>query len=352
MRIPTPATPSALDPYDYPYPPEVVALTPAHPRDSARLLVVGPDAHTDAVFRDIGEYLPAGCVLVMNDTKVIPARITVQKKTGGAVELLLVGRERGGVVALANKRLTPGDVLRGPARSRWQVLGEAPEKGWRIRPSLALSKLDAFLLKHGQTPLPPYMKQSPLSERERRREYQSVLATINGSVAAPTASLHFTKGLLSRLRRQGIEVITVTLHVGLGTFAPVTDEHLRTGTLHSEHFALSASAAKALARAKKEGKPIIPVGTTALRAIESAADANGRIAKRSGETRLFIREGYRFRLADGLITNFHVPRSSLLMLVGALLGRQRLLRLYRYALGAGYRFFSFGDAMLVVPRQR
>ena len=342
---------TSLDAYDYAFPPEAVALTPAHPRDAARLLVVREDGETDAAFRDLGDHLPPGAVLVLNDTKVVPARVMVRKPTGGAVELLLVGREGSCVVALANKRLAPGDVLTGAARSQWTVLEEA-EKGWKIRTSVPRAKFDAFLLKHGQTPLPPYMKQSPLSERERRREYQSVLAHTRGSVAAPTASLHFTKALLAKLRRRGVRIITITLHVGLGTFAPVTDEHLRTGKLHAERYFLTAAAATALAAAKREGRPIIPVGTTALRAIESAADVRGHIVRRSGETRLFIREGYRFRLADGLITNFHVPRSSLLMLVSALVGRERLMALYRGAIARGYRLFSFGDAMLVVPWKR
>lgn len=341
-------TPAALDAFAYAFPKEAVALAPAHPRDSARLLVVDKHDAMDAVFRDIGDYLPPRAVLVLNDTKVIPARLHVRKATGGGVELLCTGRERGAVVALANKRLAPGDVLAGPAGSRWTVLREG-EGGWRIRPSCGMRALDAFLLRHGTTPLPPYMKHSPLSESARRREYQSVVARAQGSVAAPTASLHFTKALLARLRRRGVRIVTVTLHVGLGTFAPVTEEHLRTGALHPERFSLTARAATALMAAQREGRPIIAVGTTALRAIESAADERGRIVRRSGTTRIFIREGYRFRCAQGLITNFHVPRSSLLMLVSALIGRERLLALYQGAVERGYRLFSFGDAMLVLP---
>lgn len=299
-------------------------------------------------FRNIGRYLPANALLVLNDTKVIPARLQLTKPTGGRVDVLCVARGKGIVSVLANKPLAEGMCLRLPGRRFFTVIRRTG-KTWDLRPSFPLRQLDALLQSSGTTPLPPYIKNTPLTERQLRREYQSVWAEKRGSVAAPTASLHFTAGLLRKLQKQGITVVHVTLHVNLGTFAPVTDEHLRTGKLHTESYVISPSAARAITAARKVKRPIIAVGTTAARALESAADSRGVLQRLQGSTDLFIREGYRFRLVEGLITNFHVPKSSLLMLVAALIGRSRVLQVYQEAIHRGFRLFSFGDGMLILP---
>ena len=207
--------------------------------------------------------------------------------------------------------------------------------------------MNALFEKYGNAPIPPYIKHTPLSSAELKKQYQTVFAKNSGSIAAPTASLDFTKRLLEKLRKTGISTQFVTLHVGLGTFAPLTEENITQGKLHKERYAIDSKTAAFLNRAKKEGRPIIAVGTTAVRALETASDKKGKLAKLSGETDIFIREGYRFRFTDGIITNFHVPRSSLLMLVSAFVGRERLFELYRKAMKKKFSFFSFGDGMLL-----
>jgi S-adenosylmethionine:tRNA ribosyltransferase-isomerase len=335
--------------FDYAFPKDRIATAPASPRDSSRLLVcqrnVGPVAET--TFRRLADHLPAGALLVFNRTKVVPARIEVRRATGGRVRLLITGTERGKVLALADRRLRAEEKLVVSSRIGFTVVGPVGHQ-YALRPSFPLTSLEKVLDRYGLTPLPPYMKTSPLTEKARRAKYQSVFADRRGSVAAPTASLHFTTRLLAELSRRGFKSVFVTLHVGLGTFAPLTEEQLRTGKLHSERFEIDDGAASAIDRARREGRPVIAVGTTALRALESAADVRGRVRKSSGETMLFIRPGYRFRAVDGLITNFHVPRSSLLMLVSALGGKTAIKECYRLAIADGYRLFSFGDAMLII----
>ncbi|TSC78789.1 MAG: S-adenosylmethionine:tRNA ribosyltransferase-isomerase [Candidatus Peregrinibacteria bacterium Gr01-1014_25] len=337
-----------LERFAFTVPPSLITRRPARPRDSARLLVY--DRRTKKVawdiFRNIGRYLPPRALLVLNDTKVIPARLPVRRKTGGRIDLLLLSSGGGRIHALSPKRLREGEKLMIEPRCFLRVL-KRDAAGWILEPSFPLTRLRAILRRRGRTPLPPYMADSPLREGERRREYQSVFARSDGSVAAPTASLHFTKPLLKRLQRDGIELATLTLHVGLGTFAPVTGDQLAHGSLHGERYIIPTKTCRALQKAQNEHRPIIAVGTTALRALESAADARGRVARPRGTTTLFIREGYRFRLVDGLITNFHVPRSSLLMLVSTLVGRRMLLSLYARAIRRKMRLFSFGDAMLI-----
>jgi S-adenosylmethionine:tRNA ribosyltransferase-isomerase len=340
-----------LAPFAYTFPPSAIAQAPASPRDASKVAVVNPQTGRIAwdVFRNIGAYLPANALLVFNDTKVIPARMRVRKPTGGAIDLLCIGTERGCVMALANKAIDPGTRLTLPNGSCLTVVARKGTS-WRLRPDFPLRDLRGLLEASGRTPLPPYIKQSPLPESRLRRVYQSVWARVPGSVAAPTASLHFTKRLLGRLKRQGIGIVHITHHVNLGTFATLTDEQLAAGSLHEETYVINPAAAKSIEAAKKAGRPIIAVGTTVVRALESSADARGRIIRRRGSTTLFIREGYRFQLVAGLITNFHVPRSSLLMLVAAFMGRERLLRVYRMAVRRGFRLFSFGDAMVVLPQ--
>jgi S-adenosylmethionine:tRNA ribosyltransferase-isomerase len=298
-------------------------------------------------FADLGRHLPVGSVLVFNRTKVIPARFRVTKPTGGQAELLYIGQADGLVSVMSNRRLTSGSRLRLADRHSFTVV-DRPGKLYRLRPEFSASRLMTLLEKYGRAPLPPYIKESPLTEAERRRQYQTVFAKERGSVAAPTASLHFSRRLLADLRRQGIEQRYITLHVGLGTFAPVTEQQLASGRLHVEEYRIAPRTAAWLNQAKRAGRPIVAVGTTVCRALESAADEYGQLQRLAGQTDLFIREGYRFRFIDGLITNFHVPKSSLTMLVAALIGRDRLLETYAQAIQEQFRLFSFGDGMLVV----
>ncbi len=335
--------------YDFEFPKELIAQKPAKPRDSARLLVYDRKLKKTAwdTFAHLPKYLPPRSVLVLNRTKVVPARLAVTKESGGRARLLYVrtaGRE---LVFLSDRKLAAGSRVRVNQGIYFEVAGQAGSE-YDLRPSFPVARIFRVLEKYGQTPIPPYIKNSPLKEKDLRREYQAVFAKTKGSVAAPTASLHFTPALLAKLRRAGHEVRFVTLHVNLGTFAPLTAENLRTGKLHAEFYEMDAATARALTRARTEGRPIIPVGTTVLRTLESAADARGRLRKLSGETRLFIRPGYEFRFTDRLVTNFHVPGSSLLLLTEALLGRKTLENAYKQAIRRRFRLFSFGDGMLIL----
>ncbi|TSC60395.1 MAG: S-adenosylmethionine:tRNA ribosyltransferase-isomerase [Parcubacteria group bacterium LiPW_15] len=338
---------SVLKKYDYKFPSEAVANKPAHPRDSAKLLVY--DRKTKAVnfdtFKNLGKYLPVGSVLVLNDTKVLPARLPLKKETGGVVKILYLETVGKNIKALSPKKLKVGEKLLLPD-GKYFVITDVQDGEYLLRPSFNAREIYSVLKKYGETPLPPYIKNVPLTEKKIREEYQTVFAKVLGSVAAPTASLHFTKGLLNSLKKEGVKIVYVTLHVGLGTFAPLTEENLKTGKLHEEYYEISPKAASALNDAKKNGKRIIPVGTTALRTLESAS-VGGKLKKLFGETELFIKEGDRLKFSDGLITNFHVPRSSLLMLVSALLGHKKLFELYRLAIEKKFRLFSFGDGMLI-----
>lgn len=337
-----------LEKFAYDFPKAQIAIKPAHPRDSAKLLIYKRRTKTVEwdTFRNIGKYIPKNSVLVLNKTKVIPARLTLTKTTGGKVRLLYIRHDGAHVYGMLDKQVHPGTKL---SLSGGLVFTVEKKNGavWTFTPSFKTGGILRVLLTHGDTPIPPYIKNTTLTEKELRREYQTVFAKTLGSVAAPTASLHFTKRLLKRLKKIGIRIEYVTLHVGLGTFAPVTEEHLKNGALHFEEYSIDARAADILNRAKKEKRTIVAVGTTALRALESAANKDGKIVKMEGETGLFIREGYRFKFADALVTNFHVPRSSLLMLVAAMTGRERLLELYQRAIKRGFRLFSFGDAMFI-----
>jgi len=336
-----------LNKYDYRFPAELIANKPAHPRDSAKLLVY--DRKTEAVnfdtFKNLGKYLPVGSVLVLNDTKVLPARLPLKKETCGAVKILYLETVGKNIKALSPKKLRVGEKLLLPD-GKYFTVTDVRDGEYLLRPSFNAKEIYSVLKKYGETPLPPYIKNVPLTEKKIREEYQTVFAKVLGSVAAPTASLHFTKGLLNNLKKQGVKTVYVTLHVGLGTFAPLTEENLKTGKLHAEYYEISPKTALALNDAKKNGKRIIPVGTTALRTLESAC-VGGKLKKLSGETELFIKEGDSVKFVDGLITNFHVPRSSLLMLAAALLGRKKLFELYRLAIDKKFRLFSFGDGMLI-----
>lgn len=334
--------------YDYVLPPELVAQAPASPRDSSRLLSY--DRKTGRTgfgrFADLPDRLPPGAVLVFNQTKVLPARLVLKKATGGKAVVLYVGTEKKTIKVLADRRLDVGSRLNLNDGTSF-VVSRHEGKYYFLRPSFPTARIGRVLELHGLTPLPPYIKNSPLSESDKKKKYQTVFARRPGSVAAPTASLHFTRRLLRRLRSRGCAVRFVTLHVNLGTFAPLTEAQLRRGRLHEESYEIDRVTAAFLNAAKRAGRPVIAVGTTVARTLEAAADGRGRLRRLKGTTDIFIREGRRFLFIDGLITNFHVPRSSLMMLVAALVGRERLLELYRRAIAERLRFYSFGDAMLL-----
>ncbi len=338
--------------YDYALPPESIAQTPAQPRDSARLLVLTRDTgcHEHAQVRDLPRFLRAGDLLVVNATRVLPARLRGRKATGGAVEALLLdaapdaaGRYR--ALLRTNGRLRPGLKFR--CESAEATLdAELLEvlTGGEVLLSFA-GAASPFSL--GETPLPPYIRR-PCAEVCDELHYQTIFAREAGSVAAPTAGLHFTHALLEELRRAGIACVEVVLHVGYGTFKPLRDEDLARGRLHSEPFWLPPACAEAVHRTRACGGRVVAVGTTTARVLESCAEANGRVRAGHGTTDLFLRPGSCFRAVDALLTNFHLPRSSLLLLAAAFAGREFLLAAYRAAIERDYRFYSYGDAMLIV----
>lgn len=334
--------------YNYNLPVDCIAKTPAIPRPSAKLLVVEKKNNKliHDTFFNLGKYLPPQAVLVLNNTKVMPARLYVTKPTGGKVELLYIESKNGKLFFLANRQLKINDELLLKKGHKFKVIDHQGSH-YTLEPMFKIGKLADFFIKYGYTPLPPYLKDSPLSEKYRRTYYQTVFAHEFGSVAAPTASLHFTKKLLADLKKQGIALEYVTLHVNLGTFAPLQEENIKKQSLHLERYFIEAGTAERLMRYKKQGRPIIAVGTTVARTLESASSARGKLRVGSNTTQLFISPGYKWKFVDGLVTNFHVPKSSLLMLVAGLIGRTKLLNIYKSALKLKYRFFSFGDGMLI-----
>lgn len=332
--------------FDYNLPPEYIAQTPLEPRDSSRLLVLHRDAGRleHAVFRDIGRYLHPGDLLVLNQTRVIPARLFARKETGGRVELLLLHRVDGETweCLVGGKKMKTGARLRveenGPGAEIVEVLDGARRLVRFDRP------IELYLPRLGHVPLPPYIHE-PLQNPER---YQTVYAHAPGSAAAPTAGLHFTPRLLDELQAQGIRLAYVTLHVGLDTFAPVTENDPAEHKIHTEWCELPQAAADAINQTRQLGGRIIAVGTTSVRTIESAAVGRDIISTYSGPTSLYILPGHQFKLVDAMLTNFHLPRSTLLMLVSAFAGRENILAAYETAKREGYRFYSFGDAMLIL----
>jgi S-adenosylmethionine:tRNA ribosyltransferase-isomerase len=378
---------------DYELPQELIASRPANERDGARLLVLdggecashdgaasgpiprdpkGPWVH--AAVRDLAELLAPGSLLVLNDTRVIPARLLGRKESGGRVEIFLVRRlgaqtvEEGGRVfpaerwqalGRASKPLRPGariTLARAraapavPAALSVRIEGRVDEGGllevvlFSPSDTPIATALEAF----GHVPLPPYLRRT--DEETDRERYQTVFARVPGAVAAPTAGLHLSSALLDRIRARGIDVSTLTLHVGLGTFQPVMVADLDDHPMHAERFEIPFETAAAIDRARARRAPVIAVGTTVVRALESAALPAGRVRAGAGETRLLIQPGYSFRVVDQLLTNFHLPQSTLLALVAAFAGRARTLAAYRAAIEARYRFFSYGDAMLIRSR--
>ncbi|SNT18013.1 tRNA preQ1(34) S-adenosylmethionine ribosyltransferase-isomerase QueA [Jannaschia aquimarina] len=346
-----------LSDFDFNLPEDLIATRPARPRSSARLMVVEPDRTTDAVVTDLVDWLRPGDRLVLNDTKVIPARLTgerVRETRDGSgrarVELTLVeARADGSWEALGKpmRKMRVGDLLQFNGLSaEVQSLGERIV----VRFDAEGDALDAALERAGDMPLPPYIASKRQPDRQDRDDYQTIWARHAGAVAAPTASLHFDAPLLEALRARGVSFTEVTLHVGAGTFLPVKVEDVTTHRMHAEWGEVTPQAAEDIAKTRDDGGRVIPVGTTALRLIESAARGGG-IAPFRGETDIFIYPGFEFRVADGLMTNFHLPQSTLLMLVSALMGRERMLRAYAHAVENRYRFFSYGDASLLLPRR-
>ena len=331
----------------YELPEELIAQTPAEPRDSSRLLVYNraADSVEHRIFRDITQYLKAGDVLVVNNTKVLPARIYACTEHGGHVEVLLLKRidiEKWEVLVKPGKKCRIGTKLIVNDRLSLTVEG-ITDSGERIVRFACDGVFEEVLEEVGSMPLPPYIKQK-LKDKNR---YQTVYARYEGSAAAPTAGLHFTPELLQQLQDMGVELAYVTLHVGLGTFRPVKVENVKEHHMHSEYYQVSAEAAEKINRAKKNGHRVICVGTTSCRTVESACDENGHLEECCDNTDIFIYPGYRFKVLDALITNFHLPESTLVMLVSALAGREHVLAAYEEAVKEKYRFFSFGDAMLV-----
>ncbi len=342
--------------FDYELPAERIAQQPARPRDAARLLVHDPAGRgtEHRHVRDLDEILRAGDLLVVNDTRVRPARLCGQRATGGLVELLLLeAREDGRWRALARPaaRLRAGEELElegGRAIARPVERGSGGEWIVELRDS-AGGDVEPLLERVGRMPLPPYIRRprgvDPLRELDRE-DYQTVFARELGAVAAPTAGLHFTPELLERLERVGIERAALTLHVGEGTFRPVAVEDTDAHEMHAESYELPASTVDAVARCRERGGRVVAVGTTSVRVLETCA-RSGELRAEVGDTRLFLTPGSSFRVVDVLLTNFHLPRSTLLMLVSAFVGRERMLALYAEAIERGYRFYSFGDAMLL-----
>ena len=335
--------------FDYELPEELIAQTPIEKRDESRLMVLDREKQTieHRKFKNIIEYLKPGDVLVRNNTKVIPARIYGKKETGANVEFLLLHNIEGDIweciVRPGNKLHIGTKVIFGDGLLKAEIL-DIMEGGTRKVKFYYNGIFNEILDKIGLMPLPPYIHEE-LKEKDR---YQTVYAKYEGSAAAPTAGLHFTEELFEDLRKKGIEVANVTLHVGIGTFRPVKEETVEEHKMHTEHFYIKKEDVEKINNAKKEGRRVIAVGTTSCRVLESIADENGFVKETEEDTGIFIYPGYKFKCIDGLITNFHLPQSTLLMLVSALAGKEYIMKAYKEAVKEKYRFFSFGDAMVII----
>jgi len=347
-----------LSDFDFDLPDELIATRPANPRSSARLLVAEGDTITDAVVRDLTQWLRPGDRLVLNDTKVIPARLSgartresAQGVTQAQIEITLLEPRPGGLwAALVKplKKLREGETV--VFSEALSATLEAREGGQGLlRFNLEGEDFDAALAEAGAMPLPPYIAAKRAADAQDKTDYQTVWAERTGAVAAPTASLHFDAGLLAALEAHGVAFTKVTLHVGAGTFLPVKVDDVTTHKMHGEWGEVSESAAAEIAATKAAGGRVIPVGTTALRLLETAARDSGAIAPWRGVTDIFIYPSFAFRVTDALMTNFHLPKSTLMMLVSALMGRERMMGIYEHAISERYRFFSYGDSSLLIP---
>ena len=339
--------------FDYELPEELIAQDPLEDRSSSRLMVLDRETgeFEHKVFKDIIDYLNPGDCLVLNNTKVIPARLYGAKEgTNARIELLLLKRKENDVwetLVKPGKKAKPGTrIVFGDGLLVGEII-DIVDEGNRLIKFHYEGIFEEILDKLGQMPLPPYITH----ELKDKNRYQTVYAKYDGSAAAPTAGLHFTKELLEQVKAKGIKIAEVTLHVGLGTFRPVKVDNILDHHMHSEFYMVSKEAADTINTAKKEGHRVISVGTTSTRTLESAADENGILRECSGWTEIFIYPGYSFKVIDGLITNFHLPQSTLVMLVSALAGREHVLNAYKEAVKERYRFFSFGDAMFIKPHE-
>ena len=345
-----------VDLFDFDLPPERIALHPARPRDSAKLLHVPSDGpFEDRIVRDLPALLRRGDLLVVNDTRVIAAALSGVRRARAdgvdvAMEVNLHKREapdRWRAFAKPGKRLRVGDIVAFGAELSAMVAAKSDAGDITLAFDRAGAALDAAIATTGAMPLPPYILAQRAREAEDAENYQTLFAAQPGAVAAPTAGLHFTRELLTRLDALGVERATVTLHVGAGTFLPVKSDDTADHVMHAEWREIGVDAAAAINRARQEGRRVIAVGTTALRSVESAADSDGHVTVQAGDTDIFITPGYRFRAVDALWTNFHLPRSTLFMLVSAFAGLERMRAAYAHAIVHDYRFYSYGDACLL-----
>lgn len=341
-----------LTDFNYTLPPELIAQRPAEQRTESRLMSLDRSGGTigEKSFHEICGFFREGDLLVVNDTRVIPARLFGMKDTGGRIEIFLVKRlPRDGqfweCLARSSKKPRPGSsvILNEGVSARIEgdgvdgnlIISFAPEEGF-----------EDWLERSGNIPLPPYIRR-PAAMEDRER-YQTVFARVKGAVAAPTAGLHFTDGLMDEIRGKGVEIAPLTLHVGLGTFQPVREDDISLHRMHREYYAISEATASAVNKRKKSGGRVLALGTTTTRALEYAGSPDGTVPSGEGEADIFIMPGYRFKVIDGLITNFHLPCSTLLMLVAAFAGRESILRAYEEAVRRRFRFFSYGDAMIII----
>ena len=346
-----------LDDFDFDLPEELIATRPAKPRSSARLLHAVGGSFRDMHVHDLPDLLGPGDRLILNDTKVIPARLfgrrwrdSAQGRVSAKIEVTLLEPQADGswsALAKPLRKLAPGESVDFDAGLSAEVVGL--EGGLRLRFNLAGEAFDAALNQAGAMPLPPYIAAKRPADSQDKDDYQTIWARNQGAVAAPTASLHFDEPLIEALKARGVSFTFVTLHVGAGTFLPVTVEDVTTHRMHAEWGEVTETAAAEMNATRAAGGRIIPVGTTALRLIETAACEDGSMQAWQGDTDIFIYPGYRFRITDGLMTNFHLPKSTLLMLVSALMGEETIKSLYNHAVAEKYRFFSYGDASLLFP---
>ena len=332
----------------YYLPEELIAQTPAEPRDSSRLLVYFKDTGKveHRLFRDITEYFHEGDLIVVNDTKVLPARLYFYTEHGGRVEVLLLKRKNltdWEVLVKPGRKVREGVRLTASEELSLQVLSRTDEGGRIVRFDFK-GVFEDIISRIGEMPLPPYIHEK-LKDKDR---YQTVYCKTDGSSAAPTAGLHFTPELIEALKKKGVRFATVLLHVGLGTFRPVKEEDVTKHKMHTEFYAIDGANAEKINSAKREGRRVIAVGTTSVRTLETVADENGFVRECSGDTDIFIYPPYKFKCVDALITNFHLPESTLIMLVSSFTSREKTLALYDTAVKERYRFFSFGDAMLIL----
>jgi S-adenosylmethionine:tRNA ribosyltransferase-isomerase len=351
----------SINDYDYQLPEELIAQTPVEQRDRSNLLHLSrpTGALSHHCFNEIGDFFQPGDVLVINNTAVVPARLEGRKETGGRVEILISDysaglrsfRNNGDFICQcmlkSSKRPVPGMRLYFQEDLTAEVLGSS-NGTHRLRFSTG-DDFEKVLDRIGKVPLPPYIKRKSKNENscDDRSSYQTVYAKSKGAIAAPTAGLHFTENLLAELHAGGVKTVPLTLHVGIGTFLPVRSDDIRKHTMHSEQFTISHQAADIINEARAGGKRVIAVGTTSVRTLEYASDGNGTLAAGSGNCDLYIYPGYRFKVVDAVITNFHLPQSTLLMLVSAFAGRRKVLNAYQEAINRKYRFYSYGDAMLI-----